>query len=165
MALAHLLYRVTIQLVDRGENSTRRTYQLRASTSAGALTAAAGLASRLAAITDAFIVGYTVEDVFKEDDLTGFPPDVGEVEEEALLSLNLTTAGKHASETVPAPKIDIFVAASGPNANIVDGGNAALASFVSSFSASGLAFISDGEDATAAPFNKGKRIHRHSTKG
>lgn len=165
MALTHLKYMVTFQLMDRGENSTRRTYQLRATTDAGAVTAAAGIASRLAAVTDAFIVGYTIENVFKEDDLSGFPPDIGEVEEQALLSINLSTAGKHASETIPAPKIDIFVASSGPNANVVDGGNAALASFVAMFEASGLAYISDGEDASLTPFNKGKRIHRHSTKG
>jgi hypothetical protein len=89
------------------------------------------------------------------------------VEEKAVLTLQLETAGKKATFTIPAPKDTLFVAASGPNYNVVDGADSAIVALVGDFLTTGGSFyISDGETvADTGGFIKGRRTHRASSKG
>lgn len=120
-------------------------------------------------VTDATILGYTVGQSFVEDtDSVGAAGS--EVENVALITCLIDGyVNKYATLRIPAPTDGIFLAATGPNRNIVDVDDAAVQAYLSLFeNGTGYCTISDGEyvaDPTVAGNAKGKRIHRGSRKG
>jgi hypothetical protein len=64
--------------------------------------------------------------------------------------------GGVASQDIPAPVADTWVAASGKNNNVVDG--SVFGTWATLFTNGESAYISDGEFLTATPFLDGQRV-------
>lgn len=162
MAFVSQGFRGQVTFEDNGGNKTVRTYQLRAATAADAADAMTDIIAAATAVSDALIIDYNFGEVFGQDS-GSYPASGVQVENLALITTQLATFNKVATYTIPAPKPALFVALSGPGANEVNPTNAALVAYEALFTAAGVAYISDGEDATA--IQNGKRIHRKSNRG
>ena len=170
MAIVLQKYELVVELFDAGGNFTRRTYEFRASDTAGdisaLITSANTLITKLLAasngvIKSARLCRVAINDAFNL-------PSVGEVEAHALITAPITgVPNKSASVDIPAPKDTIFVGAPGSGAayNQVDFGDAAVTDFLDLFTGGSSQFlISDGESIVQENL-KGKRTHSHSLKG
>ncbi len=120
----------------------------------------------LAAITDAKIVSVYIGTEYTD---TGYGSPGSNVEENAVISAKLATAGKFGVLRIPAPKSGVFLSGPGKDANTVDIADSDLKTWLADFYAStpNLFKTSDGETiadpATAGNF-KGRRVFRHSRK-
>jgi len=163
MSLTANGFTLSVELIDNGANVTQRSYKLTSADIDAALTDAGTIISALNAVTDAVVKGYHVASDFVEAALT-LPGEGVQIENQALVDLSITGhPEKAATYTIPAPNIGIMVGSSGPDANVVDGADSALAAYTALFQADGQATISDGE--VALSFLRGKRIHRKSSRG
>jgi len=170
MALAIEFYEATFLLVDKGNNSTTRTYRLRAVDDDGdisaLITALQDMATDLAAVSDAAIKKASLTAVYVDG--TGFAiPTVGEVENNARITAQIYGDPlDSATIEIPAPKDTIFVGAAGTtNYNVVDFADPALTGFLGNFvGASSAWLVSDGESISLNGA-KGKRVHHRSSKG
>lgn len=166
MALNSTGFFLTVTVADQGGNQATLRYDLVAADFTAASTAAAGILTFLGAVSGAQVQSYRVGEAYAEDtDFFGS----GEIENIAQITAKLTTDGKTANIKIPAPLDAIFVAASGPDYNVVDPSDTAVINYVSIWEAgTGYATLSDGESvrdsATAGNFY-GKRVHRGSRKG
>lgn len=162
MALVTTGFTLYVELVDRGLNSTTKSFELNSADYATALTDAADVISKLKDITDAAVKSYSISEKFAENAFV--VPSLGEIENQALLLYRLTVdPTKAATQTIPAPKDSIFLATSGKLYNEVKIDNAAVIVWRALFMTGGKCFISDGE--VAAALESGKRIHRKSRRG
>lgn len=163
MALTQKGFELAITLVDTGSNATTKTLSLTSADSAAAATDAADVMAKFAALTDAKIKAYSINEVFVEDNFS-FPTSA-EVENQALLLFRVTTdPTKAATFTIPAPKTAIMVSSIGAGYNQVDLANADVVAFRGLFQgATNKLTISDGEKVSV--LESGKRIHRKSRKG
>lgn len=166
MALTSQKFEVVIQFIDTGGNTSLRTVQLQSADISTAETDAATVVTAYAAATDSKVLSYRVAEVFVEDAFS-FPAGDVNVEEAAEVTVNIDgIPNKHAVFSIPAPKGTLFVGASGPNFNIVDGTDGLVTAIVDLYKAGNEAFISDGENVPAtSPFLKGKRVHYRSRGG
>lgn len=169
MAFTGANYFVNIDFVDSGLNRTRKRVQLIAASMTDALANAAVVVPLFVAVSDDYIVGYTVEQEFTND-AAGYPPTAATAENQtrALLTVALTTIPKKAALEFPAPKDAIFGAAGTANYNIVDTSNAAVKALVNAFNAGQAAYISDGENTLntgSGGLVAGRRVHRGSSSG
>jgi len=169
MAFTGGIFYVNIQFVDSGLNTTRKRVQLVAADMTEAIASAAAIVPKFVAVSDCYVVGYTLEEEFTND-AAGYPPtaDSAENQTRALLTVALTTVPKKAALEFPGPKDAIFGAAGTANFNIVDVSNAAVKALVNAFNAGQDAYISDGENTLNTADGglvAGKRIHRGATNG
>lgn len=165
MAIVRGGYRASLTFVDTAGDETSRTYYLRTTVAATAETALTDLITKIDPLTEAVLKKAELTLVFDNDAFV-FPAGDINVENQALVSLQLVNPGKRASFSIPAPDPAIFVAATGAKHNDVDTSNADLATFVDQFKAAGTLYISDGESAHATtPIIDGKRIHSRSSRG
>jgi hypothetical protein len=129
-----------------------------------AATDAATIMAELGPVTDAAIVGYALGEKFEED--TTFYGS-GEIENLASISARVdANEQKFATVKIPAPADGIFIAASGPDYNVVDPADADLVAYLNLFTTE--ATLSDGESLLSpgtAGNVTGRRIHRGSRKG
>lgn len=165
MAFVSLGWRFSVTLIDNGGNTTTKTYELNSADAAEAATDGAAIITQLGLISDARPTSYHTYVLFADDALT--LPAAG-VQIENLAMLSFTVDGnptKHPTHTVPAPKIGIFNAATGPGANIVNVANAQILDYAKNFitGVDQIAYLSDGE--TMVTFDSGRRIHRASRRG
>jgi hypothetical protein len=168
MALASVGFFATITLADSGGNKSTLRYELVAADIETAETDTATIITRLNAVTDGVIVGYTVGEAFEEN-ATFLAAEGVQVENVAMLSARISNAKeKYAQLRIPAPTIGIFQQTTGSKSNVVDNTDADLLTYLSTFVTGGLATVSDGEillNPSAAGNLSGKRIHRGSRKG
>lgn len=163
MALVANGFWLSVTMVDNGGNETTRTYQLASADAAAAGTDSAAILTALGNVTDAVILSWFNYQRFVNDAFA-YPASGVEVEDLALLDFNIVDhPEKSATLTIPAPKPAIFNATSGPGANIINTGNAAVIAYAALFKTAGKALISDGE--VADTLIGGKRIHRKSSRG
>lgn len=163
MALVTNGWWLFVALKDNGGNETTRQYALTGADAAEAALDRTAILAALTNVTDAVIVSYYVYERFVNDAFA-YPPSGVEIEDLALLDFDIVDhPEKSATLTIPAPKPAIFNATSGPGANIVNTGNAAVIAYAALFKTGGSATISDGE--TADTLIGGKRIHRKSSRG
>lgn len=165
MALVSTGWYWSVTLIDNGGNKTSKTYQLQSADATEAAIDAAAALGALNGVTDAAIVSHHFYQEFAEDALV-LPGSGVQIENLALMEFTLAVdPTKMATHTIPAPAPAIFVAASGPGANVLDTGNAQLAAYADLFTddTDPTFFISDGEQALT--FNGGRRIHRKSRRG
>lgn len=157
MALVTDGFWLSVSLVDYGGNQTNKQWKMRAATAAAAATDAAAVLTALAAVTDAVVAAYSVQERFVEDALS-LPATVNPVSVVASNTAYIDDAGqKKANFQIPSPKIGIFVGAIGDNADIVDGADAAFAAYKALFDTTGgKLYISDGE--TLGGFLRGVRV-------
>lgn len=167
MAFAAAGFGMTVTFVDSGSNTAVREYMMDSTvtTYEMAETAAAAAAPQIQATSDAPIAQYRVFQTYEEAALV-LPLDV-QIENTMSLTYQLVLAGnKKANLNVPAPKITMFVAATGPQSNIVNTNettNTVLATFTDLFQIAGKFTLSDGEKSSR--ILSGKRVHRRSSRG
>ena len=154
----------TVQLKDTGGNPTTRTFELVATTDTQAQIDAASILTKLLAVTDANLVGYTVSEKFVENAFA--LPTGAEVENQ--LQITMPIAGKpnkSGTVSIPAPAAGLFVAATGEGYNQPDFTDSALIAYLDIFTATGnQSKISDGEIAVLTNA-RGRRIHSKSIRG
>jgi hypothetical protein len=170
MALGSIGWFLTVELVDRGNNSTTRTFELVSTDTAGdasaVLTAVGTILTRLNAVTAAVVKSYSVSKRFVEAALTLPTSAEAEVEKHALITaLIYQQPNESASIDIPAPEQGIFLAQSGPNVNLVDFADTDVQNYLDIFDYNApLAKISDGEQIDKAVV-KGRRTSSKSGKG
>lgn len=122
------------------------------------------LVTAVDAVTDALITDTFI--VITEKESLALPAAECQIFDIGSLVVNLAGGeGKKGILKIPCPTDTIFVAASGPNWNVMDTTDAALIAYVDEFQTTGGSFtISDGEfvDDTT-PMVAGKRISRKSS--
>lgn len=168
MALVSTGFVGSVTLQDEEGSRATLQYDLTAVTNAAALTDMLDIVTRLAAITDCAISGYSVSEVFAEDALT--LPDGIEVEKRAVISAKLagTLPQEYVNIVIPGPSGGIFIAATGPDAKRVDPADTDLRAYLATFVSGGEATISGGQvivDPTAAGAFTGRKTHRGSRNG
>lgn len=168
MALVSTGFVGSVTLQDEEGSRSVLQYQLTAVTNAAALTDMADIVTRLAAVTDCAISGYSVAEVFAEDALV--LPDGIEVEKRAVISAKVagTLPQEYVNIVIPGPTGGIFIAATGPDAKRVDPADADLRAYLATFTSGGEATISDGQtivDPTASGAFTGRKTHRGSRNG
>lgn len=164
MALASQGFTGYVTVADNGNDRSTKSFNLRAATYANAATAMETIVSALQGVSNAVIVGYGVTHVFAEDAFVVPTDDSVQNEMQALLTVSIAGQPlKSATITIPAPKQGLFVATSGSGANTIDTTDAAVQAYVDLFKSTGVAYISDAEDADV--LKEGRRIHRGSRKG
>lgn len=166
MALTNQGFKLVVSMRDAGNDPSRVVYDLVAATHADAVTAAATILTRLGAVTDLAIEGYSIVNNFLE---TAFAlPSTGQAEERAKVVAAIDgSPNKKATIYIPGPADSIFSAAPGnPGYNVVDVFDTDLDAYVDIWKATGaLATISDGENLADQEALSGKRTHRKSSTG
>lgn len=166
MALVSAGWQIEVALTDVGGNVSKLTFKTTAATAAEAETERAALATAINGVTQSLISSMRTSEVFNEDTAV---VGAGQNENQALVVCNLEplSGGKTVNVRIINPEETIFVAASGPNNNVVDGTDAALLAFLERFTVTdGGCTLSDGEQLPdTGAFIRGKRIHRGSRNG
>lgn len=165
MAFTSAGFEAEITYIDSGNNLSKQTIGVRGADIDAAETNMAAQINDFIACTDAFVQSYTVREKFVNG-ATRVP--AGEVEEKAVVTVNLSTLPKKAILTIPAPKATMFAGAAGTDGyNQVQITTGPLAALLGDFLLTGGSFfISDGESlADTNYFVKGRRTHRASGRG
>lgn len=163
MALVTNGWWLTCSLKDNGGNTTTKRYQLRSADAATAVTDAAAIIAALNAVTNSVMSAYRYGEEFLENAFA-YPAQGVENEDKASITVLLTTSGaKKANLKIPAPVIGLFVAPTGPSANVIDIADADLVTYSELFETGAEAYISDGEDLDS--IISGKRISAKSNRG
>lgn len=166
MALVSAGFKLTVTLVDSGNDTSTKNYDLQSATFAEAQTDAATILAALNAVTNAVVRSYSLSEKFEEDAFNF--PALTEIENQAEIVVRLATLNKTATIYIPAPIPTMFVGANGDSYNIVDATNAPMLAYLALFNAGAEAYLSDGETISptvAERFKSGKRIHRGSRNG
>jgi len=167
MAFVGANFGITVTFIDSGSNTASREYMMddTITTFDLAETAATAAIPQIQALSDAPIASYRVFQV-KEEAALVLPLTV-QIENTMSLTYQLVLAGnKKANLNVPAPKISMFVSATGPASNTVnvdETTNTVLATFTDLFQAAGKFTLSDGEKSSR--ILSGKRVHKKSSRG
>jgi hypothetical protein len=167
MAFEAANFGMSVTFVDSGSNTAAREYMMDDTvlTYADAETAATAAIPTIQALSDAPIASYRVFQAFNEGAL--LLPATVQIENTMSLTYQLILAGnKKANLNVPAPKIAMFVAPTGPQSNIVNTNtttNTVLETFTTLFKAAGKFTLSDGEKTSR--ILSGKRVHKKSSRG
>lgn len=169
MALIEKGWYLNVDWVDKGSNVGRSRILLTVTDTAGdmdlVVTAAAAVLASLAAGSDCVVSGYQLSKSFVEDALTLPTSGNAEIEMKAHLVAKITGDPTESGVfDLPGPKDSMFIATSGPDANVVKVGSAPANAIVQIFQLGGSGYISDGETWVTATA-KGKRIHKRSTRG
>lgn len=145
MALVSTGFVLEVSLVDYGNNTTSKTYQMTAADYDTAITDVAIVMPALINMTDAVIASYSVKEVYQQDALA-LPSVVNPVSVKASMTAYINDAGsKKGDFDVPSPRIGIFQTAVGSGADIVDGSDAAVIAYYELFQTGGQLLFSDGE--------------------
>lgn len=167
MALVQLKWIAEVSIADNSGKTVPRFYE--APLAAFADFAAFSLAfntllTALNNMTSGVVAGYRLTAGFVEDALV-LPASGVENENQAFFSGKIVgDPSDSATQSIPAPDPAIFVATSGPSANVVDMADAAVSVWVGLFDATGPWTVSDGE-AWDAPTVVGKRRHVKNSNG
>ena len=169
MALVATGWDVLVTYIDRGANSTTRKFPIgaaNADTYEHASVAAADIAAKAQAPSDCVVASYNLTQRFEENAFDLPVSATAEISTHAELTGFLEGyTKKTATVDIPGPKDSIWVSAiNGPNYNVVNPANVAVAEFFGLFDGDEVT-VSDGEafDQTR-PFT-GKRTHSKSRKG
>lgn len=163
MAIVQLKWFLEVGIADNSGDITPRFYEMPEANAADfdALTINANtLLTALGNMTDGHIANYRLGALFVEDALT-LPLSGVENENQAFFSGKIFgDPTDSATQSIPAAKPGIFVATSGPGANVVDMSDGAVLTWAGLFDAVGPGpwTLSDGEYWVGATV-KGKRRH------
>lgn len=156
MAFVVQAFFLSVTLMDYGENETHKRWRMTAGTAAQAVTDAAAVVAALEAVSDAEVTGYVIEQAYVEDAFA-LPTVVNPVSVVASITSLIEGAGsKKANISIPSPNIGIFQGATGDAADLVDGTDTALQTYLALFQDTGELLISDGE--TMGDFLRGIRV-------
>ena len=152
-----------VTLIDNGGNETTRTFELSTTDPDNVDADVTTILAALGGVTDCAVVSrHSYEKIV--NDALAFPASGVEIQNQALLDYQIADdPTKTATQTIPGPKPAIFVTTSGPGANTIDLGNAAVVAWAALFGVGGQALISDGE--VGQVLLKGIRRHVKSSRG
>ncbi len=167
MALVVRGSRLVVDLADNGGKPFgRREYDLIDEDPTTIDAVATSIITKLKAVTDCVVAGYSVGLRYMEDAFT-LPAAGVQLENQAIVTAPIVgDPFDSATVTIPGAKIAIFTNTSGKGANIVNSGNAALQTYLGIWdpTAGNEATISDGEQIVAAAAS-GKRRHVKNSNG
>jgi len=169
MALSQLKWFLEVGIADNSGDITPRFYEMPVASAAdfdAFTTASNALRAAQLNMTDGVIASYRIGALFVEDALA-LPASGVENENQAFFSGKISDdPTDSATQSIPAAKPGIFVATSGPGANLVDMSNGAVTTWIAFFDQSGPGpwTVSDGEYWTNASV-KGRRRHVKRTLG
>lgn len=169
MALAQLKWFLEVGIADNSGAISPRFYEMPVAAAADfdAFTIDANaLRTALLNMTDGVIASYRIGAVFVEGSLV-LPVSGVENENQAFFSGKIVgNPTDSATQSIPAAKPGIFVATSGPGANVVNMSNGAVLTWTGFFDQAGPGpwTISDGEYWTSSTI-KGKRRHVKNSNG
>lgn len=154
MAIVLDSFRLTYELEGTNFSSRSKTFEIEASGAddaakvANAHLEAAAFTPLFAAVTDAYIVGYNLTGIFREQ-VPPTPPLTARLYDEAFLTLGLVASNKKANIAIPSPHANIFIGDDKNAATNIDTADAALQAFLDEFKAAGKMRVSDGESIDA----------------
>lgn len=152
MAITSVGWRVTVQFLDKGENTTTMLFDLTSADSDEADTDIAAILAAYANVGSMLVTGYHKSEVFEETGALVIPTAAdAQAEVDAKISVYIAGAGsKKATVRIPAPTAaNVMVSTVGKNSNIVDMSAAGVIAWLGLFQTGGVATISDGETAGA----------------
>jgi len=135
----------TLTLTDLQGDSYNKRYDLRSATYAAAVTDTDLIIAGLGPVTRSVLTSVAISQV-RDEDTNFLPATESDKSIYALVSYKLAGRVKKESLEIPDPDPLIFVSPSGPSANQVNVSNADVIAYTDLFKATGVAFISDGED-------------------
>ena len=144
MAMDSMGWFLTMTLADNGANQVTKTWQLQSADAAAAATDGAAVRAAFNAICDSVEVAYSIGERFQEDTIT-YPAAGVNNQDKASITVRLLLGNKKANLKVPAPKIGIFMNATGPGADRVDILDVDLNTYLDVFKTGAEAYLSDGE--------------------
>lgn len=165
MAIQTAGFELSISVADNGANVSTLSWQANTAVVIDFDTAQAQrdlLVADLIAITDSVFVGSRLTEVQYEDTIV-YPADGVENENKASITYLIDGTNKKGNIKIPAPKIAIFTAPTGPSANIVDILDGLVVGYMANFESTGGWFVSDGESVGTTL--KGKRISAKNNNG
>lgn len=168
MALVQLKWFLEVGIADNSGDITPRFYEMPEAAAAdfdALILSANALMTALNAMTSGVIANYRLGAIYVEDALV-LPASGVENENQAFFSGKIVgDPTDSATQSIPAADPAIFVATSGPGANVVDMNDGAVLTWVGFFDQTSPDWtISDGENWVGATV-KGKRRHVKRTTG
>lgn len=145
---------LTVSLKDQQADPTTMSFELQATDSLSAITARDAIVAALTARSKSVVVSTYM--AFIQDEASVVIPTNGADNSIKARIAWQKAGGGVATQDIPAPADDTWVAASGKNNNIVDG--SVFGAWAALFASGGSAYISDGEFLTATPFLDGQRV-------
>lgn len=172
MALTKQRWFLDVQLVDRGNRSTVRRFDLVATDTAwdasAVNTAVVAVLANITASTECKIKSYRMGVHYLETSFTLPTSAEAELEQHALITTQIKgKPNKSAVIDIPGPKQTLFLGTSGPEADEVDfGGGEPALGYLGMFDSAGenLAYLSDGEQCDQT-IRRGRKTHSKSQKG
>lgn len=165
MAIVTKGFELSITVADNGANESTLSWEMNPATTADFTAAQAGrdaLMTDLAAITQSIIVGNRLTEVQYEDSVA-YPVSGVENENKASVTYLITGTNEKGNLKIPAPVPDVFVAATGPSANVVNTASTQLINYTDNFRIVGQFMVSDGQFLQTVL--KGKRISAKNNNG
>lgn len=159
MALTFTGWKLTVSMIDKGGEVTKKTYDVRGADYDEASANTIAFLVDLQAASLAAITGYNLGGEFAQDAIALPTLDGARNSIQALITVDIADNPlKHATITVPAPVSSVFVSTSGPNSDVVNASAGVVTDLVDNFKSAGTVYISDGEDVdTTSPNIKGIR--------
>lgn len=148
---------LSISLLDGQDDTSKIEYGLTSADYATAVTDANAVIAAINLVSDAVITSYAIKQVYDENSIV--PVSGADNAIKALMSFQLEDRPAKASLSVPAPKLSIFAAPTGPDAKNVDLTNTGVQAYEALFLTGGQCYLSDGE--TADDLLKGRRVSRN----
>lgn len=142
---ASLGWFLTVSLADQGGQISTLEYMLKAIDYATAQASVTAILAQIGNVTQSSFSSYSLSQRYMEDSLAY--PGAAQNEIKATIIVNLTGGTKKATLNIPAPTNGLFVAATGPNSDVLDTLDADVIAYVALYAVGGSAYISDGEDA------------------
>jgi len=167
VALANQGWFIEVTFVGRGGRSVRRAYQMvhtdGGNNSATIHADATSFVTHLAGATECKITGYRLYNLWLETVLTLPTSAEAEVGQVALLTPRIRgNPHKRAKISIPGPKITLFKAQSGADADEIDPADTTLVSLMGDFdsTSANLVKVSDGEQIDRLSV-EGRRSHKN----
>jgi hypothetical protein len=165
MAIVTAGFEVSISVADNGANVSTLSWEANTAVVTDFLTAQAqrdNLVADLQAVTDSIVVATRLSEVQYEDSIA-YPVAGVENENKASITYLIDGTNDKGNIKIPAPVIDIFVAATGPSANVVDIADPLVVAYTDNFRVTGGWFVSDGQSLITVL--KGKRVSAKNNNG
>lgn len=153
MAITSVGWQLSVEFLDKGENTTSMLFDLVAADGTEATAAAAAILAAYPGVGSMTISGYRLTEVFQE---TGslVIPSAADAQAEVDAKITVYVAGQGAKKAVvriPAPTAaNVMVSTVGSGANVVNLALPNVITWLGLFQTGGKATISDGETAGSA---------------
>jgi len=152
----------TISFADNSGAVSTRTYETQDTDIAAVTALVDDWATTFAAVTDCEIVSYALTQRWIEDTVI-LPASGVQNENQAIVTAKiLGDPTESATITLPGPKSGVFVAPSGPLADVVDVAEPIVTNWLGLFLDGGAFYVSDGENPVA-PFSGRRRNVRNAS--